>query len=214
MIPDPQAESSEEVATLQGEATAAVGGGSSPSTQEVLNLAAFKYLNTIDPSKPEDMNGFVLYLEKVRNVLIVETKPGSLIITVECSSLEILDELWNDYHTGYLNKMAQKFLVTKDLLNELCLIEVTLTVTILQEEYMDCRKYFLQPSGKSSTFFLQAFAHALFYFSSSSPKAGRALTLRGAGMLVVSLRGVNFGFWSHLGCSEQKATIFSRQVLV
>ena len=25
--------------------------------------------------------------------------------------------------------------------------------------------------------------------------------MEGAGMLVVSLRGVNFGFWSHLGCS-------------
>ena len=25
--------------------------------------------------------------------------------------------------------------------------------------------------------------------------------VKGMGMLVVSLRGVNFGFWSHLGCS-------------
>ena len=24
---------------------------------------------------------------------------------------------------------------------------------------------------------------------------------KGVGMLVVSLRGLNFGFWSHLGCS-------------
>ena len=34
------------------------------------------------------------------------------------------------------------------------------------------------------------------------------------GMLVVSLRGVNFGFWSHLGCSGQNATIFSHEGLV
>ena len=34
------------------------------------------------------------------------------------------------------------------------------------------------------------------------------------GMLVVSLRGVNFGFWSHLACSEQNAIIFSREGLV
>ena len=27
------------------------------------------------------------------------------------------------------------------------------------------------------------------------------------GMFVVSLRGVNFGFWSHLGCSGQSANI-------
>ena len=31
------------------------------------------------------------------------------------------------------------------------------------------------------------------------------------GMFVVSLRGVNFGFWSHLGCSGQNAIIFSRE---
>ena len=30
-------------------------------------------------------------------------------------------------------------------------------------------------------------------------------------MLVVSLRGVNFGFWSRLGCSGQSANILSRQ---
>ena len=34
------------------------------------------------------------------------------------------------------------------------------------------------------------------------------------GMLVVLLRGVNFGFWSHLGCSGQNAIIFSHEGLV
>jgi len=32
-------------------------------------------------------------------------------------------------------------------------------------------------------------------------------------MLVVSLRGVNFGFWSRLGCSGQNVITFSRQGL-
>ena len=34
--------------------------------------------------------------------------------------------------------------------------------------------------------------------------------MKGAGMLVVSPRGVNFVFWSHLGCYGQNAIIFSR----
>ena len=38
--------------------------------------------------------------------------------------------------------------------------------------------------------------------------------MKEAGMLVVSLRGVNFGVWSHLGCSGQNAFIFSREGLV
>ena len=35
--------------------------------------------------------------------------------------------------------------------------------------------------------------------------------IKGAGMLVVSLRGVNFRFWSRLGCSGQNTIIFSRK---
>ena len=36
--------------------------------------------------------------------------------------------------------------------------------------------------------------------------------MKGVGMLVVSLRGVNFGFLSHLGCSGQNAIIFAVKV--
>lgn len=31
--------------------------------------------------------------------------------------------------------------------------------------------------------------------------------MKGVGMLVVSLWGVNFGFWSHLGCSSWEMAI-------
>ena len=119
-----------------------------PTAQEVLNLAASKYLKTIDPSKPEDLNGFVYYLEKVRKTLIVDTQLGSLVITVECNSLEILDELWYDYCNGFLNKMVQKFLVDDEVLKELGITEVKLTTTILEEDYRACREYLLQHSGE------------------------------------------------------------------
>ena len=38
--------------------------------------------------------------------------------------------------------------------------------------------------------------------------------MKGVGMLVVSRRGVNFGFWAHLGCSGQNAIVFSHRGLV
>ena len=41
---------------------------------------------------------------------------------------------------------------------------------------------------------------------------GRDSHLEWTGMLVVSLRGVNFRFWSHLGCSGQNAIIFTVEV--
>ena len=117
--------------------------GGIPIKQEVLNLAASKYLQTIDRS-----NRFVDYLENTRKVWIVDTRSGSLIITVECSSLEILEGLWEDYCTGYFNEMAQKYLVTEEILEELGLTEVKLTTTILEEEYRACREHLLQYSGE------------------------------------------------------------------
>ena len=43
---------------------------------------------------------------------------------------------------------------------------------------------------------------------------GGTLHVKGVGMLVISLRGVNFGFWSHLGYSGQNAITFSCEGLV
>ena len=37
--------------------------------------------------------------------------------------------------------------------------------------------------------------------------------MKAAGMLVVSLRGVNFGFRSQLGCSGQNVIVFNRKGL-
>ena len=36
--------------------------------------------------------------------------------------------------------------------------------------------------------------------------------MKQTGMLVVLLRGVNFGFWSRLGCSGQSAKIYAAKV--
>ena len=38
--------------------------------------------------------------------------------------------------------------------------------------------------------------------------------MKAAGMLVVSPRGVNFGFWSHLGCSGQTPSDLAVKVLI
>ena len=138
-------------ATSQVEGTrASAAGNLSPTAQDVLNLAAMKYLSTSNPSSLEELNQFVQYLKEVRRVLILETKPGSLIIIVECTSLEILDGLWNDYCSGHLNKMAQKYLVTEELLQELGLLDVKLAVTILEDEYKKCREYLLKQLGTCS----------------------------------------------------------------
>ena len=51
-------------------------------------------------------------------------------------------------------------------------------------------------------------------FESPGKGGGGTPHMKVEGMLVVSLRGVNFGFWSHVGCSGQNAIIFTREGLV
>ena len=83
-------------------------------------------------------------MEKVRKVIIVDCSQGSLIITVECSSLEILEELWQDYCIGNLGRVVQQYLVTEDLLKELGLTEVKLSTTIDEKDYRDCQQCLTQ----------------------------------------------------------------------
>jgi len=125
-----------------------VANGSISSIQQTLSVIADRYFQNVDTKKPEELNKFVEYMKEVRAVLIVDVQQGSLIITVECSSLEILEGLWEDYRTGHLNDMAQKYLVTEDILKELGLIEVRLMTTILEDEYRACRDHFLQKPGE------------------------------------------------------------------
>ena len=123
------------------------GGEKDSAVQDILLSIAKRYLQTVPPSNEKEFNGFLIYLQEVRKALLVGAQMGSLIITVECGSLQILDGLWEDYCTGHLNDMAQEFLVTDDILNEFGLLEVKLAISILEEEYKACRQYFLHLPG-------------------------------------------------------------------
>ena len=54
----------------------------------------------------------------------------------------------------------------------------------------------------------------MYLYRQVFPGGGGDPHMKQTGMLVVSLRGVNFGFWSRLGCSGQSANILSCQGLV
>ena len=111
-----------------------------PPSQDVLNLIATKYVRKVDPSTQEEFNEFFQYMRKVRKVMLVDVQTGSLILILECSSLQILEELWKDYSTGHLCEMAQEYLVTEEILKEFGLAEVKFKITIKEEEYRACRE--------------------------------------------------------------------------
>lgn len=103
------------------------------------------------------MNGFLKYLTEVRKVLVLDAKTGSLIFTLECVSLQILDELWKDYKTGYLDKVAQVYLVTNDILEEFGLSSFEVMSNIKEEDYSVCRQQLATKEGGygKNVFYLQ-----------------------------------------------------------
>ena len=98
-------------------------------------------------SSTAEKNRFVQHLEDVYQVSIVDVNPGSLVLTVRCSSLEILERLWQDYSSDHLGKVAQEFLVTERVLEDLGLFELKLKITIPEKDYWEVRWHFPECAG-------------------------------------------------------------------
>ena len=79
------------------------------------------------------------YIEKAYEVAVI--------ITVQCPTLESLESLWNGYCSGYLNDVVESFLVTDELKRKLGLDNVRLKTTIEEENYLICKKAFMENSG-------------------------------------------------------------------
>ena len=112
-----------------------------PTEEELFRLIASNYLRTTPPKCKDDRDEFKSYLKEMR-VLITGASVGSLLITVKCDSLEVLEGLWEDYSSGHLGKVVQKCFVTEEILKELNLAELKLKTTISEEEYKACKVYF------------------------------------------------------------------------
>ena len=95
----------------------------------------------------EPIRLLVRYLKFKLGVDIQDNQLGSLVITVSCSTLQVLERLWDDYCSGHLNEVIQQTLVTAEVLEELGLSEVKLKTIISEEEYKACREFFMQSSG-------------------------------------------------------------------
>ena len=89
------------------------------------------------------LNRLFKYLKVKLGVGVVSDTEGSLLIKVTCSSLEILEGLWEDYSSGHLNEVIEQTLVTSDILEKFGLSELRLKTAIKEEEYKKCKEFFL-----------------------------------------------------------------------
>ena len=122
-----------------------------PTEGEVLRLAASNYLQTTPPTCRGEREEFVKYLEKMKSI-VTDVRLGSLLITVRCDSLEILERLWEDCSSGHLGDVVQRCFVTEKILTELRLAQLTLKTTISKKEYKACKMFFVKDPAQGNSF--------------------------------------------------------------
>ena len=91
----------------------------------------------------------IRYLKIKLGVDVQSYRLGSFVITVSCSSLEVLEALWNEYRTGRLNEVVQDTLVTRQVLEKLDLSEVKLRTIISEEDYLSYKGFLNYRQGNN-----------------------------------------------------------------
>ena len=110
--------------------------------KKFLSQTVQKYMKYNDHSKDhlvKALKSFTDHLIDSYGVNLVTVAEGSVIVIVECPSLESLEHLWRDYLSGHLDKLAERFLLTDEMKKELNLETICLETTI-KENYLNCKK--------------------------------------------------------------------------
>ena len=117
--------------------------------------------------KVTGMRAFLEFLETTYNVSRVALNVGSLIISLDCKTSPGLDQMWNDYVSGHLNKVAERHLVTDEVKKKLNLRTIKLKITIEEENYLKCKKVLVTCSGECKCLMYTGLTWALDFQVSS-----------------------------------------------
>ena len=119
-----------------------LGKGKKEAVEKILSLTVQNYFKFNDHSRDDHAQALKFFTDLLIDtygVNLVSVGEGSVTIIVECPSLESLEHLWRDYLNGYLNKVAERYLITNEMRKELNLETVCLTTTIEEENYLKCK---------------------------------------------------------------------------
>ncbi|XP_015749629.1 PREDICTED: uncharacterized protein LOC107329456 [Acropora digitifera] len=106
----------------------------------ILQATTFVKLRNYSKIKVTGVRAFLQYLETTYNLSRLTLNVGSLIISLDCKTSRGLDQLWNDYFSGHLNKAVERHLVTSEMKKKLNLRTIKLKITIEEENYLKCKK--------------------------------------------------------------------------
>ena len=137
---------------IRGHSAVGEDGASLPEAEVRQTMAKFSnaYLDNVNPKTTADFKEFLLYLREFRGLIIGEVQRGSLLITVRCTTLEILENLWQAYKSGELNEAAERYLINDELLKEYELREFKFITVIDEEEYKSCKEELTDLEGNYS----------------------------------------------------------------
>ena len=92
----------------------------------------------------EALKDFIEYIIVAYGVILLAVRKGSIIIIVECTSLESLERLWSDHLAGTLDEVAERYLVPNEMKRKLNLETNCLRTTIEEESYLNCKKALME----------------------------------------------------------------------
>ena len=93
---------------------------------------------------------FDYYLKGALDLIVKEAIEGSLHLTVECRTLDILERLWEDFCSGHLNAEAEERLLTDDIKKRFDVESVKLETTVLEVDYLACKLFLMDVLSKST----------------------------------------------------------------
>ena len=116
----------------------------------MLSMLVKTYVEVCDhpTDKLKGVGALTTFITENYKVFFKRAVVGSLIIILNCQTIGSLEHLWNDFLSGHLDKVAERYLVTDEMKNRLNLETIKLKTTIEEENYLNCRKVLMDCSGE------------------------------------------------------------------
>ncbi|XP_074624513.1 uncharacterized protein LOC141882463 [Acropora palmata] len=123
----------------------------SKAVHTMLSMQVKTYVEVHDhpTDKLKGLGALAKFITETYKVFFKRADVGSLIIILNCQTIESLEILWNDSLSGHLDKVAERYLVTSEMKQRLNLETVNLKTTIEEENYLNCRKALTGSSGEA-----------------------------------------------------------------
>ena len=116
----------------------------------ILSVQVKTYVEVHDHStdKLKEVGALNKFITENYRLLFKYAVVGSLVIVLNCQRIESLEHLWNDFLSGHLDKVAERYLVTDEMKERLNLDTINLKTTVEEENYLTCRKALVDCSGE------------------------------------------------------------------